>query len=436
VIAQWAIWRAGGACVPLCITHPPPELDYAIEDSGVSLIVTDAGLASRVEAICREREVALRRIEELLDANEAPAIDALPSVDPARMALLLYTSGTTGRPKAVVSTHAILRAQIEAVVQAWEIESSDALLHVLPLHHLHGILNALCAPLWAGAAVRFLPKFDADAVWRTLIDDADLSLLMGVPTMYARLVQRYDEADELEQPAMQQASARLRLAVSGSAALPQALLARFFAISTHTLLERYGMTELGMVLGNPLRGQRRAGFVGIPFPSVQVRLVDAEGAEVSDGEPGAIEVSGPGVFREYFGKPEATAAAFTEDGFFRTGDVAMREGGSYRILGRESVDILKTGGFKVSALEIEDVLRTHPDIRDCAVVGLPDEEWGQRVAVAIEQRGEMPLLLRTLREWAKERLAPYKVPSRLLVVDALPRNALGKVNKPEVTRLF
>jgi malonyl-CoA/methylmalonyl-CoA synthetase len=233
------------------------------------------------------------------------------------------------------------------------------------------------------------------------------------------------------------------------------MMDRWRVISGHTLLERYGMTELGMVLGNPLHGERLPGHVGVPFPGVETRLVDESGREVEDGQPGEIQVRGPNVFREYWRKPEATAAAFTQDGFFRTGDIAVRapssvhgaahgavHGAVHRILGRDSVDILKTGGFKVSALEIEEVLRAHPAILECAVVGIADEEWGQRVAVAVELRARSigsELTLGTLREWAKERLAPYKVPTLLYIAhegEGLPRNALGKVLKPQVSRLF
>jgi malonyl-CoA/methylmalonyl-CoA synthetase len=223
--------------------------------------------------------------------------------------------------------------------------------------------------------------------------------------------------------------------ISGSAALPVSVLEKWRAISGHTLLERYGMTEIGMGLSNLLHGQRRPGHVGTPLPGIEVRLVDEEGDEVSSGTPGEIEVRGPGVFAEYWGRPVATEQAFRDD-WFRTGDVAVIEDGSYRILGRNNIDIIKTGGEKVSALEIEEVLLTHPGIAECAVVGVPDEEWGERVAAVVVTRCETELTLEELRAWARERLAVYKVPSRLRVVDSLPRNAMGKVIKPEVARLF
>jgi malonyl-CoA/methylmalonyl-CoA synthetase len=223
--------------------------------------------------------------------------------------------------------------------------------------------------------------------------------------------------------------------VSGSAALPVPLLERWRGATGHVLLERYGMTEIGMALSNPLAGERRAGSVGQPLPGVGVRLVDEHGAVVPVGMPGEIEVRGESVFREYWMRPEATREAL-RDGWFRTGDVAVIEAGSYRILGRQSVDIIKTGGYKVSALEIEDVLREHPDIRDCAVVGLPDDEWGERVAAAIVPRSEVGPALEDLREWAAARLAKYKLPTRVRLVGDLPRNTMGKAVKARVKELF
>ena len=235
--------------------------------------------------------------------------------------------------------------------------------------------------------------------------------------------------------------------VSGSAALPVSTLERWKEISGHTLLERYGMTEIGMALSNPLRGKRVPGSVGTPLPNVEVQLVGENGEPVATGTPGEIEVRGPSVFVEYWGKPDATRDAF-RDGWFRTGDTAVVENGVYRILGRTNIDILKTGGHKVSALEIEEALREHPAIAECAVVGVPDLEWGERVAAAIVLKDVLKdalngglnnddaIDLPSLRTWARELLAAHKLPSRLLVLDALPRNAMGKVMKPAVAALF
>ena len=432
VAAQWGIWRAGGIAVPLCRIHPAPELAYAIDEAGAEVLVVDDRYQSRLAPLAAERGLRLVRVEALLSA--APT--RLPDVDAARRAMILYTSGTTSRPKGVVTTHAGLAAQIASVAEAWEWSADDHILHVLPLHHLHGILNLLCSALWAGATCEMQDGFDVDAVWRRIAAADGLTLFMAVPTIYARLRNAWEAAPPAQREVMSEGCRRLRLMVSGSAALPVALLDAWREISGHTLLERYGMTEIGMGLGNPLHGPRRPGHVGVPFPGIAVRLVDDAGSALGDDTPGQIQVRGSGVFREYWRRPAETAAAFTADGWFRTGDVAVREAGSYRILGRDSIDIIKTGGFKVSALEIEEVLRSHPAIAECAVVGVADEEWGQRVAAAAILRPGQALTLETLRAWAKEHLAPYKVPTLLRVVDDLPRNPMGKVVKPEVAGLF
>ena len=368
---------------------------------------------------------------EVLDA--APA-DALPHIGATRRALIIYTSGTTGRPKGVVSTHATIGAQVGALVDAWGWMPSDRILHVLPLHHVHGIINALCSPLAVMATCEMLDGFDADTVW-TRLASGDISVFTAVPTVYHRLIAAWDAATPDTQRRWSDGAARLRLMMSGSAALPVSTLERWRAITGHTLLERYGMTEIGMALSNPLDGERRPGYVGQALPGVDVRLVDEQGGIVDEGTPGELEVRGPSVFREYWQRDAETAAAF-RDGWFRTGDMAVFENGSYRLLGRTSVDIIKTGGYKVSALEIEEVLRTHPAIAECAVVGVADAEWGERVSVAVELRSESALTLDVLQPWAKSRLAPYKVPRALVAVSALPRNAMGKVIKPDVARLF
>ena len=348
--------------------------------------------------------------------------------------MILYTSGTQSRPKGVVTTHANITAQIQSLVEAWEWSGKDHIVLCLPLHHVHGIINVVSCALWAGATCRMLPHFDADVVW-DYIDAGSTTLFMAVPTIYVKLIAAWEASSPGRRARLSQASAALRLMVSGSAALPVSTLGRWKQISGHTLLERYGMTEVGMVLSNPLRGKRVAGSVGRPLPGIEVRLMEENGEPVSPGTAGEIEVRGSSVFSEYWSKPEATRAAF-RDGWFRTGDMAVVEHGVYRILGRTSVDILKTGGHKVSALEIEEVLLEHPAVAECAVVGVPDAEWGERVAAAVVLKHGTALDLPALRAWAKGSLAPHKVPSRLLVVDSLPRNAMGKVVKPLVTALF
>lgn len=442
---QWAIWRAGGIAVPLALSHPPAELAHVVADADAAVVVADPELADRVRPLCRGGARRLLTADELLGdellAGELPAggpaeagPPALPRITGERRAMLLYTSGTTSRPKGVVWTHGQLQAQVETLVAAWGWRGDDRALHVLPLHHVHGIVNLLTCALWAGAACEILPRFDAGETWRRILRGR-VSVFMAVPTVYYRLVQAWEEAPAGERETLSRAARRLRLMVSGSAALPVQTLERWRRITGQTLLERYGMTEIGMALSNPLAGERVAGSVGRPLPGVEVRLVDGDGRPVPPGEPGEIEVRGPTVFREYWRRPEATARAF-RDGWFRTGDLAVVEDGLYRILGRQSVDVIKSGGYKISALEVEAVLRDHPRVADCAVVALPDPEWGERVAAAVVPAPGPPPELDELREWARERLAPYKLPTRLLLLDDLPRNALGKVVKPQVVERF
>jgi malonyl-CoA/methylmalonyl-CoA synthetase len=279
-----------------------------------------------------------------------------------------------------------------------------------------------------------LPRFDADLVWNR-IASGSMTLFMAVPTIYVKLIAAWEAASPERRAALTAACGRLRLMVSGSAALPVSTLERWREISGHTLLERYGMTEIGMALSNPLRGERVSGSVGTPLPSVEVRLAGEHGEQVAPGVAGEIEVRGPSVFKEYWRQPEATRVAF-RDGWFRTGDTAVVENGRYRILGRTSIDILKTGGHKVSALEIEEALRKHPSVAECAVVGVPDAEWGERVAAAVVLNAGNAIDLASFRTWAKDWLAAHKVPSRLIVLDSLPRNAMGKVTKPVLLALF
>jgi malonyl-CoA/methylmalonyl-CoA synthetase len=424
------VWRAGGVAVPLAVSHPPAELEYVVRDSGASVVVAGAGFEDTLAPIAKAVKARFVRAADAITASPASELPHLPS---SRRALIIYTSGTTGKPKGAVSTHENVGSQVAALVQAWAWRPSDRLLLVLPLHHVHGIINGLGSALAVRATCEILPSFDADQVWERL-SSGDITVFTAVPTIYSKLIAAWDAAPALQ--ASRSAGVRgLRLMMSGSAALPVHVLERWRDISGHTLLERYGMTEIGMALSNPLEGERRPGSVGQPLPGVDVHLVDEEGIEVADGTPGELEIRGPNVFHEYWQRPDETAAAF-RNGWFRTGDMAVLERGSYRLLGRTSVDIIKTGGFKVSALEIEEVLRTHPAVAECAVVGVNDPEWGERVSAAVELKPGASLSLDDLQRWAKAILAPYKVPRALAPVNALPRNAMGKVVKPQVARLF
>jgi malonyl-CoA/methylmalonyl-CoA synthetase len=429
VAVQWGIWRAGGVAVPLPLGSPSPELEYFLEDTQASALICDKAH----EGIVRiRRNCAIRVILGDEAFTHPPGV--LPAIENHRRAMILYTSGTTSRPKGVVTTHANITAQIASLIEAWEWSQNDQILLCLPLHHVHGIINVVSCALWAGASCEMLPRFDADAVWER-IAGGNTTLLMAVPTVYVRLIAAWEAASSERRSEFSRAAAKLRLMVSGSAALPVTTLERWREITGHTLLERYGMTEIGMALSNSYRDHRIPGSVGRPLPGVEVRLVNDLGDEANPGVAGEIEVRGANVFLEYWAKPEATREAFRE-GWFRTGDTAVIEDGVYRILGRTNVDILKTGGHKVSALEVEEVLRQHPAVAECAVVGVPDPEWGERVGAALVLRQGSTLQLEELRQWGKQRLAAHKVPSRLLLLDALPRNAMGKVTKPAVKSLF
>lgn len=432
VVTLWGIWRAGGVAVPLAVAYPAPELRRIVMDADPEIVVAAPHLAAAVAPIAAESGV---RFAESRELTEGPAPHTpLPEVGEGRRALMIYTSGTTGSPKGVVTTHAALGAQVTSLLAAWGWIPADRILLVLPLHHVHGLVNVLLCALGAGATCEILPDFEPAAVWDRLAGGG-VTLFMAVPTIYHKLIAAFEAAPAERRRAWAEGAAHLRLMVSGSAALPVPTLERWREITGHTLLERYGMTEIGMALGNPLVGERRPGTVGAVLPGVTVRVVGESGVVVPPGVAGELEVRGPGVFLEYWRRPDATAAAF-RDGWFRTGDVAVCEDGRYRLLGRVSVDIIKTGGYKVSALEIEEVLRTHPAIAECAVVGVHDAEWGERVCAAVELRPGRGVDLPELQRWAKERLAAHKVPRDLAAVTALPRNALGKVTKSEIARLF
>lgn len=422
---QWGIWRAGGIAVPLSMHATAPELAHTLGDSGAVRVITANACGDHFPA----REGPLLSADDLMVAE----VSTLPEIDPSRRAMVLYTSGTTSKPKGVVITHANLQAQIEALVKAWEWNAEDRIPLFLPLHHIHGIVNVLSCALWSGAMIDAFPRFESEVVL-SRVATGDYTLFMAVPTIYAKLagILGGPEADPIRE-----GFSRMRLMVSGSAALPAGLHRRWAELTGQSLLERYGMTETGMMISNPLHGERRAGTVGQALPGVELRLRNESGETVrQEGEPGEIQARGPGIFSEYWHLPASTAESF-EDGWFRTGDMAVIEDGYYRILGRLSVDIIKSGGYKLSALEIEAALLDHPAIRECAVVGLEDETWGQTIAVAAvleDGAGELPLP--ELQRWGKNRLSAYKLPRHLLLVAGLPRNAMGKVAKREVEKLF
>lgn len=429
--SQWAIWRAGGIKVPICLSATEPEWEYSLTDSGASAVLADAPMAAKIAPLCQR--LGLRVVN--MDSISSTPVKALPEISPSRRAMILYTSGTTSKPKGVVTTHANIQAQIESLVTAWEWSAADRIPLFLPLHHIHGIINVTCCALWSGATIEPFAKFDAATIFDRVRADA-YTLFMAVPTIYVKLIQALEAASPADRAAFVAGFAKMRLMVSGSAALPASVHEQWTALTGQKLLERYGMTEIGMALSNPLHGERRPGAVGVPLPGVDVRLKTEAGALVTrEDEPGEIQVRGPGVFRAYWNRDAATAESF-DDGWFRTGDMAVIERGYYRIMGRLSVDIIKSGGYKLSALEIEAALLEHPDIRECAVLGLPDDTWGEAVTAVVVLKPGASLELPALRDWCKGRLSVYKIPQRLRVVAELPRNTMGKVTKPAVRALF
>ena len=431
VSVQWAVWRAGGVAVPLSLSATEPELEYTLTDSQSRCVVTTRELASKVEPLCSRLNLRRLIVEEIVPGEERP----LPSVGPQRRAMILYTSGTTSTPKGVVTTHASIQAQIESLVEAWRWQPDDTIPLFLPLHHIHGIINIQSCALWIGATIEPFPHFEMTAILDRVAAGA-YSVFMAVPTIYVKLIQTLESLSEEDRAPIATAFGRLRLMISGSAALPASVHEKWTALTGQKLLERYGMTEIGMALSNPYDGERRPGAVGQPLPSVEVQLKSEEGELITaEGDPGEIQVRGPVVFRGYWNRPEVTAESF-DDGWFRTGDVAVIENGYYRIMGRQSVDIIKSGGYKLSALEIEAALLQHPAIRECAVVGVEDDTWGEAVCAATVLEPGEELDLQSLREWCRDRLSAYRIPRRLLVVDSLPHNAMGKITKPDVRELF
>ncbi|XP_008291143.1 acyl-CoA synthetase family member 3, mitochondrial [Stegastes partitus] len=460
-VAQWAAWMSGGTAVPLYRKHPPSELEYIISDSQSSLLVAAHPYTETLEPLAQKLGLpclTLPPTSNLGALHEADKREEDTAVaDWAdRPAMIIYTSGTTGRPKGVLHTHSNIQAMVQCLVSEWAWSREDVILHTLPLHHVHGIVNKLLCPLWVGATCIMLPEFQPQKVWEMLLSSKApmVNVFMAVPTIYSKLIQHYDQ--HFTQPHVKDfvkavCKERIRLMVSGSAALPLPTLQRWEEITGHTLLERYGMTEIGMAMSNPLKGSRVPGAVGLPLPGVEVRIVMnnttnttiVEGTHREtqvhpglEGKEGELLVRGTSVFKEYWNKPRETAESFTDDGWFKTGDTAVYKDGVYWIMGRSSVDIIKSGGYKISALEVERQLLAHPDIIDVAVIGAPDATWGQKVTAVVQLKKGRRMTLPALKTWAREHMAPYTIPTGLVLVEEMPRNQMGKVNKKDLLRHF
>lgn len=433
VVAFLAILRVGGVVVPINLAYRQHELAHIVADAEPKVMITEAGQLAIVAELDDRGSMA-----EVLDVDgdawrRAEGDSATPAFTPMRidgsdLAMLLYTSGTTGRSKGAMITHDNFLATIAALLVAWGWSSDDRLLLTLPLFHTHGLVVGLCTALAAGARVELRRRFELESVWAEL-DAGIASLFFGVPTMYTRLLQR---AQALGTRAVQHGGiGRMRLFCCGSAPLSAETFEAFRTATGHTILERYGMTETGMLFSNPLVGERRAGTVGFPLPGVTATIVDEQGEAVADGAEGELWVRGSNVFEGYWRDPEKTRHSFAGDAdgrrWFRTGDLARRNPGhgAVTLLGRRH-ELIIAGGYNIYPREIEEVLSELPELREVAVVGRPHPEWGEVPVAFVVGDG---VDLERLERHCRDRIASYKVPKQFCLVSSLPRNALGKVQK-------
>ena len=431
VTVMHGVWRAGGIAVPLNVASAVTELDHYLSCASVTRLITNDDYLESLRELCDQLNVELLTVNDVL----ADAPGTLPEVGLDRRAMMLFTSGTTNKPKGVVSTHKTIRAQITTLLEAWAWSSDDLIPLFLPLHHIHGIINILSCGLWAGATVHLFSKFDVPKITDDIIAGT-YNVFMAVPTIYVKLIQYFDTIDEERVQKICAGFKAMRLNISGSAACPVKLFNQWQELTGQVLLERYGMTEIGMGISNPYNGERRAGYVGQPLPGVQAQLFNEDDEPVNEeGTPGEIRIKGDNVFLEYWDNEKATTESF-KDGWFCTGDVAVVEDGYYRIMGRSSIDIIKSGGYKLSALEIEGVLLTHEAIAEVAVIGVEDDTWGEAVVAVIGLKDGASLDYDSLKQWCDGKMSSYKIPKRIKIVDALPRNAMGKVTKPTLKSLL
>lgn len=437
VIALHGIWRSGGIAVPLNINCVLSELEYYLTTAQVEIFISAEEYLDDLLPLVAGLSIEIITIEQLLVADALSSVHRvrqLPMIDEQRRGMILFTSGTTNKPKGVVNTHGNLAAQINTLLDAWQWSDQDVIPLFLPLHHVHGIVNVLSCALAAGAQVYVYASFDMPTIAAEVAADT-FSVFMAVPTIYVRFLQYIDTLAMSDKQQLIAGFSQMRLNVSGSAACPVDVFNRWQELTGQVLLERYGMTEVGMALSNPYRGERRAGHVGQALPGVTVALFNEQEQMITeDQEAGEIRLKSPSVFAEYWKNPQATQSSFI-DGWFCTGDVAVLVDGYYKIMGRASIDIIKSGGYKLSALEIEDVLLLHPSIKEVAVIGVDDQEWGERVVAVTVLNQHTQLSLSQLKDWCRDRLSAYKIPKQLRVMLSLPRNAMGKVIKPQLRTL-
>ncbi len=410
-----ACTRLGVIVVPINVLYRDREMAHILGDATPkAVVVTD-------EAAWGRADQAAWGIEALAQGAAArPLTPVNAALDGATPAALVYTSGTTGPAKGAVITHGNLCANARMLVDTWRFTSDDRLLLALPLFHVHGLGNGVHCWLLSGCRTRLLERFEHGSAAATLLDFGP-TVFFGVPTMYVRLL-------EVERSAAREIGGAFRLCVSGSAPLPAQVLENFEALFGQRILERYGMTETLMTLGNPYDGERRAGTVGLPFPGVSIRIVDEHGQMVRDNESGELFVQSPTVCAGYWNRPDATTAAFA-DGWFRTGDIAERACDGYVTLRGRRSDVVISGGFNVYPREIEELLAEHPSVAEVAVAGVPDPVRGEVPVAFVVLRADAAADPDALISYCRDQLASFKVPRRVVFLDRLPRTALGKVQK-------
>jgi malonyl-CoA/methylmalonyl-CoA synthetase len=418
--------RAGLAYLPLNNAYHEAEVRYFLENAEPRAVVAQPSSMPWLQPLASS--LGIRNVFSL-DAHGGGTLQEAAAKMPARfetversaddLAAILYTSGTTGRSKGAMLSHGNLASNARVLHEAWGFRPGDVLVHMLPLFHVHGLFVASHCVLLNGSAMRFHAKFDAK---RAIRDFAESTVFMGVPTLYTRL---------LAEPGLTPgACARMRLFTSGSAPLLAETHREFERRTGQRILERYGMTETGMLTSNPLEGERRAGSVGPALPGVAVRVVDDAGRDCPPGAIGNVVVRGANVFSGYWRMPEKTAEEFTADGFFRTGDVGSLSADGYLTIVGRSKDLIISGGYNVYPKEIELAIDELPGVQESAVVGVPHPDFGEAVtAVVVPRHGEGKASEGAIIAALKERLANFKVPKRVYFVDELPRNAMGKVQK-------
>lgn len=425
VLLYLACLRAGAIYIPLNTAYTSSEVAYFLDDATPGLFVCTPGRKDELKAVadaCKMSEILSLGTAgdgDLMEVLEPmSASDEVVEVQADELAAILYTSGTTGRSKGAMLSHANLATNALVLFDAWHWQKDDVLLHALPIFHVHGLFVALHCALLGGSRVIFMARYDPEVVMRKL---PEATVMMGVPTFYTRLLGRSDFSRDM--------CTNMRLFISGSAPLLADTHREFEARIDHRILERYGMTEAGMITSNPYAGERVAGTVGYPLPDVSARVVGKQGNRLPPGEAGVLEITGPNVFKGYWRMPEKTAGEFRPDGWFITGDIAsMSEDGRVTIVGRDK-DLIISGGFNVYPKEVESEIDDIAGVKESAVIGVPHPDFGEGVTAVVVADGSTEISKEAIIAALTGRLARFKQPKQVFIVAELPRNAMGKVQK-------